>query len=73
MSPFDVIIVKEAVLEVPAPLLNQLRPGGRLVAPVGPLDGMQMLKLFTKDGAGYIRERSVLPVRFSPLQGGERI
>lgn len=72
-GPFDVVIVKEAVIEVPAPLLNQLRPGGRLVAPVGPLDGMQMLKLYTKDTTGRIRERSVLPVRFSPLQGGERI
>lgn len=72
-GPFDVIIVKEAVLEVPAPLLNQLRHGGRLVAPVGPLDGMQMLKLVTKDRTGHIRERSILPVRFSPLQGGERI
>ena len=72
-GPFDVIIVKEAVLEVPAPLINQLKPGGRLVAPVGPLDDMQMLKLVTKDHAGRIHERDILPVRFSPLQGGERI
>jgi len=72
-GPFDVIIVKEAVREVPAPLINQLKPGGRLVAPVGPLDDMQMLKLVTKDHAGRIRERDILPVRFSPLQGGERI
>lgn len=72
-GPFDVIIVKEAVREVPAPLLNQLRPGGRLVAPVGPPDDMQMLTLVTKDGAGRIRKQSILPVRFSPLQGGERI
>ena len=72
-APFDVIIVKEAVQEVPPPLLNQLKPGGRLVAPVGPLDQPQILKLFTKDRNGRLRERSVLPVRFSPLQGGERI
>ena len=72
-GPFDVIIIKEAVREVPAPLLNQLKPGGRLVAPVGPLGDMQMLKLVTKDRVGRIRERNVLPVRFSPLQGGERI
>ena len=72
-GPFDVIIVKEAVREVPAPLVNQLKPGGRLVAPVGPLDDMQMLKLVTKDRAGHIHERNILPVRFSPLQGGERI
>jgi len=72
-GPFDVIIVKEAVREVPAPLLNQLKPGGRLVAPVGPLDQAQMLKLVTKDKAGRISERNILPVRFTPLQGGERI
>lgn len=72
-GPFDVIIVKEAVREIPAPLLNQLKTGGRLVAPVGPLDQSQTLKLVTKDASGRIRQRDVLPVRFSPLQGGERI
>ena len=58
---------------MPPPRLNQLKPGGRLVAPVGPLDQAQMLKLITKDRNGRIRERGVLPVRFSPLQGGQRI
>ena len=72
-GPFDVIIIKEAVREIPAPLLNQLKAGGRLVAPVGPLDQSQVLKLVTKDATGRIRQRDVLPVRFSPLQGGERI
>jgi protein-L-isoaspartate(D-aspartate) O-methyltransferase len=72
-GPFDVIIVKEAVREIPAPLLNQLKPGGRLVAPVGPYDQPQMLKLVTKDSTGRIRQRDILPVHFSPLQGGERI
>jgi protein-L-isoaspartate(D-aspartate) O-methyltransferase len=72
-GPFDVIIIKEAVQDVPPPLLNQLKPGGRLVAPIGPLDQGQTLKLITKDRNGRIRERGVLPVRFSPLQGGERI
>jgi protein-L-isoaspartate(D-aspartate) O-methyltransferase len=72
-GPFDVIIVKEAVREVPAPLLNQLKPGGRLVAPVGPYDQAQILKLITKDQNGRIRERNVIPVRFTPMQGGERI
>lgn len=72
-GPFDVIIVKEAVREIPAPLLNQLKPGGRLVAPVGPYDQGQTLKLVTKDKDGRIRQQNILPVRFSPLQGGERI
>ena len=57
-APFDVIIVKEAVQDVPPPLLNQLKPGGRLVAPVGPLDQPQILKLVTKDRNGRIRERA---------------
>lgn len=72
-GPFDVIIIKEAVREVPAPLMNQLKPGGRLVAPVGPYDQGQILKLVTKDETGRIQQRNILPVRFSPLQGGERI
>lgn len=72
-GPFDVIIIKEAVQDVPPPLLNQLKPGGRLVAPVGPLEQSQTLKLITKDQRGRIHERGILPVRFSPFQGGERI
>jgi len=72
-GPFDAIIVKEAVQYIPPPLLNQLKPGGRLVVPVGPLDRPQMLKLVTKDGAGRLKHRDILPVRFTPLQGGDRI
>lgn len=72
-GPFDAIIVKEALQYIPPPLLNQLKPGGRLVAPVGPLDRSQMLKLVTKDAAGHLKHRDILPVRFAPLQGGDRI
>lgn len=72
-GPFDVIFLKEAVRDIPAPLLNQLKPGGRLVAPVGAFDEAQVLRLVTKDHAGRIRQRNIMPVRFSPLQGGERI
>lgn len=72
-GPFDAIIVKEAVHYIPPPLLNQLKPGGRLVVPVGPLNKSQMLKLVTKDMAGRLKHRDILPVRFAPLQGGERI
>jgi len=72
-GPFDAIIVKEAVQYIPPPLLNQLKPGGRLVVPVGPLDRSQVLKLVTKDGAGRLKHRDILPVRFAPLQGGDRI
>jgi protein-L-isoaspartate(D-aspartate) O-methyltransferase len=72
-GPFDVIIVKEALHHIPPPLLNQLKPGGRMVIPVGPLDQSQILKLVTKGQDGRINEQSILPVRFAPLQGGERI
>ncbi len=72
-GPFDAIIVKEAVHHIPPPLLNQLKRGGRMVIPVGPLDQAQMLKLVTKDKNGQVRQHNILPVRFAPLQGGERI
>jgi protein-L-isoaspartate(D-aspartate) O-methyltransferase len=71
-APFDAIIVKEAVDHIPPPLLAQLRPGGRMVLPLGPLDGAQDLTVVHKRADGTYREEHVLPVRFSPLQGGER-
>jgi len=72
-APYDAIIVKEAVHHVPEPLLAQLKPGGRLVIPVGPQDGVQMLTLIEKQTDGSLKETHVLPVRFGPLPGGERI
>jgi protein-L-isoaspartate(D-aspartate) O-methyltransferase len=72
-SPYDAMIIKEAIDHVPAPLLNQLKRGGRMVLPLGPPAGPQYLTLITKDSAGKITERRVMPVRFSPLQGGVRL
>ncbi|MFQ5955385.1 MAG: protein-L-isoaspartate(D-aspartate) O-methyltransferase [Kiloniellales bacterium] len=72
-GPFDVIIVKEAIDHVPPPLLKQLKPGGRLVAPVGPLRDRQSLTLIEKDANGGITTTQILEVRFTPLQGGQRI
>lgn len=72
-APFDAIIVKEAVDHVPPPLLVQLKPGGRLVLPLGPRRGPQVLTVVEKDAEGRISQRGVLEVRFTPLQGGERI
>lgn len=71
-APYDAIIVKEQLDHLPAPLLAQLRPGGRLVLPLGGPDE-QMLTVVEKRPDGRLIERHVLPVRFSPLQGGERI
>ncbi len=72
-GPFDVIIIKEAVNHLPGPLLRQLRPGGRMVVPLGPADRNQILTLVEKTSEGRLRSRGVLPVKFSPLQGGERL
>lgn len=71
-GPFDAIIVKEAIDHVPPPLLGQLRVGGRMVLPLGPARGPQYLTLITKGANGKVVEKRIMPVRFSPLQGGER-
>jgi protein-L-isoaspartate(D-aspartate) O-methyltransferase len=71
-GPFDVIVIKEAIDHPPAPLVAQLAPGGRMVLPLGPADGPQFLTLIEKDLAGRLRYRRIMPVRFSPFQGGRR-
>jgi protein-L-isoaspartate(D-aspartate) O-methyltransferase len=71
-APFDAIIVKEAVDHVPGQLLAQLKPGGRLVLPLGSLEGVQQLTVVHKAADGSWREQRGLPVRFTPFQGGER-
>jgi len=68
-APFDGIIVTAAAGEIPPPLLQQLKPGGKLVIPVGEEHGYQELLLIETGADGEIRERSVLPVRFVPLTG----
>lgn len=68
-APFDGIIVTAAAAEIPPPLLAQLKPGGKLVIPVGAEHGYQELLLIETGEDGEIRERSVLPVRFVPLTG----
>lgn len=65
-APFDVIIVTAAPDEIPAPLLEQLKEGGRMVIPVGPQSGSQRLEVVTKQD-GTIRRHTVLPVRFVPF------
>ena len=66
-APFDGIIVTAAAGEIPPPLLRQLKPGGKLVIPVGEEHGYQELLLVEVDEAGEISRQSVLPVRFVPL------
>lgn len=71
-APFDAIIVTCAAGSVPPSLVRQLRPGGRMCIPVGPPGHVQHLVLVTKDAAGKVRSRSLMPVRFVPLTRGTR-
>jgi protein-L-isoaspartate(D-aspartate) O-methyltransferase len=66
-APFDKIIVTAAALEPPEPLLEQLRPGGRMVLPIGPTDS-QRLTIIDKDEAGQFHFHKHIPVRFSELE-----
>jgi len=68
-APFDAVIVTAASGHVPPPLIKQLRPGGRMVIPVGGPFSTQQLMLLTKTANGEIRSRQVLPVAFVPLTG----
>ncbi len=66
-APFDAIMVTAGADEIPPPLLRQLKPGGRMVIPVGPAGGIQSLTLIEKQADGSIRSRQVVPVRFVPF------
>jgi len=72
-APFDAIILKESLDHIPVPLLRQLKPGGRLVMPLGPADGTQDLTVIRRTTDGRLTQKSIMPVRFSPMQGGERL
>lgn len=66
-APYSGILVTAAAAAVPAPLLEQLAPGGRLVIPVGSYQG-QILQLWTREGERFEHD-DVLPVSFVPLRG----
>jgi len=68
-APYDGIIVTAAAPYIPEPLVGQLKPGGRLVIPVGAPYADQELLVVEKDEAGNIATRSVLAVAFVPLTG----
>jgi len=69
-APFDAIIVTAAASHVPPPLVSQLKPGGRMIIPVGSRFLVQELLLVEKSGAGEVSTRQILPVAFVPLTGG---
>lgn len=66
-APFDAIIVTCAPERVPQPLIDQLKDGGRMIIPVGPLYSQELV-LLRKQGA-KIERLAVLPVRFVPMSG----
>jgi protein-L-isoaspartate(D-aspartate) O-methyltransferase len=66
-APFDAILLTAAPPEVPRPLVGQLKPGGRMVLPVGGLE--QDLLLVTKDADGTLKQQKMAPVRFVPMTG----
>jgi protein-L-isoaspartate(D-aspartate) O-methyltransferase len=71
-APFDCIVVTAAANHVPPPLIEQLKPGGHLVVPIGNPFQTQRLVLVTKGNQGPrdIRVQDIMPVRFVPLLSG---
>ena len=66
-APFDAIMVTAAPREVPQPLIEQLKPGGRLVVPIGGQAAGQALLLIEKKTDGTVMRRNILAVSFVPL------
>jgi protein-L-isoaspartate(D-aspartate) O-methyltransferase len=69
-GPFDAIVVTAALSHIPPPLVQQLKPGGVMLIPVGSQFQVQQLTLVRKDAEGSVITRQILPVRFVPLTGG---
>ena len=69
VAPFDAIIGTAAAGRIPEPLLEQIKPGGRMILPYGSPQGFQYLVVVTKDKQGNIHKENVMPVRFVPMTG----
>lgn len=68
-APFDAIIVTAANEHIPPPLIRQLRPGGRMLIPVGSRYLTQKLVMVNKDENGRVTTRELMAVTFVPLTG----
>jgi len=68
-GPFDAIIITCAAGFVPPPLIEQLKPGGVMILPLGSPFGYQVLVVVTKDAKGKVSSKELLPVRFVPMLG----
>jgi protein-L-isoaspartate(D-aspartate) O-methyltransferase len=67
-GPFDAVVVTCGAKEVPEPLFEQLKPGGKMVIPVGDVREGQTLRVITRGPGGKREVRDLLPVRFVPLR-----
>jgi protein-L-isoaspartate(D-aspartate) O-methyltransferase len=68
-APYDGIVVTAAASHIPPPLIQQLKPGGRMIIPVGSKFLTQQLLLVIKDEEENVTTKQLLPVRFVPLTG----
>jgi protein-L-isoaspartate(D-aspartate) O-methyltransferase len=66
-APYDKVLVAAGAREVPTALIAQLKPGGRLVIPLGPAED-QRLSVITKEAGDSLETRGIMPVRFSELE-----
>lgn len=66
-APYDAIIVTAAPEEIPPRLAEQLKVGGKMVIPVGPMSSLQELRLAEKQKNGELKVKSLMPVRFVPF------
>jgi len=69
-APFDKVIVTAAPDLIPSPLIDQLKPGGKMAIPAGLSDAQQLI-LIEKDAQGSVTTKDIIPVRFSQLEGSE--
>lgn len=71
-APFDAIVVTAAASHIPPPLIKQLKPGGRMIIPVGSHFMVQQLVLVEKSETNKVTVSQIMPVRFVPLTGPDR-
>jgi protein-L-isoaspartate(D-aspartate) O-methyltransferase len=71
-APFDAIIVTAAPTKIPDALIEQLKPGGRLVIPIGPQHNSQTLYRCVKESDGNLTKQRILPVAFVPMVEGQK-